>query len=1237
MLTNAGPYAFPSRKKQIYFGSTWRTQGGKRKAPSWGTRTHFCRAPISAANTIVSGERGWSARGAPVALIDNVGLPEHEFIETFFTDLRDTHLSGVGVKETSYYPYLANLLNTLGKKLKPRVRCIIHPHSIGAGLPDGALITTDQKSSAEDPLADGLVPSRGVVEIKSPEADASATANSEQVKKYVAKYGLVLVSNLREFIIVGRVDGQPRQLEKFSIAESASDFWKLTASPKTLYDSIGVTFHEYLIRVLLHAAPLAAPREVAWFLASYARDAKARIDTRADLPGLASLRSALEEALGLKFAGKDGEHFFRSSLVQTLFYGVFSAWVLWSKRPTTGPKNKFNWHEAAWSLHVPMIRTLFDQLATPTKLQSLGLEEVLDWTQTALNRVDRVAFFSNFEEHHAVQYFYEPFLAAYDPVLRKRLGVWFTPPEIVRYMVSRIDQVLRHDLDVHDGFADPNVFVLDPCCGTGAFLVEVLLHIERSLKASGGDALTAEDVKTAAIERVFGFELLPAPFVVSHLQLGLLLQTIGAPLSHKLNERVGVYLTNALTGWNPPQGAKQKLVFPEMEEERDAAELVKREKTILVVLGNPPYYAFAGVSPEEEQGLVEPYKKGLSKEWNIKKYNLDELYVRFLRLGERRIANLTKKGIVCYISSYSYLSDPSFVVLRKRFCDEFDYIWIDCLNGDSRETGKQTPDGQPDPSVFSTEYNREGIRLGTSVGLFAKKDSDGTAAVRYREFWGADKRSLLLKTLDFAEDFDKQYKTVNPVPQNRFSFRPTKTEGHYAEWPTVVEFAEEEPISGLEENRRGALMAHDRSVLEERMSRYYDISLAWEAFASSGSGLTSEAARFNASATRSKVLKTETFQNDQIRRYTLFPLDGRWCYYSTIRPLWNEPRPELVSQAPKGEPFFVVRRYAERANEGRPALITSGLPDRHLLRSHAVGIPLRLNVLPPAGTSDVAQVSMFAVPDDGAKTTANLSKKTRAYLSSLTSTNVDRDDELSRAVWFHSLALIYAPLYLSEHADAISGDWPRIPLPDSLSVLQKSAELGRVVAQLVDVEKIVLGVVGGKLRKEIAVLGRITGPKGLSLSITAGWGHYHEKKQIVMPGRGVQKHREFNSEEKTAIEEGTAEFGISKDDWLALWGGDTLDIYLNNEAHWSNVPHAVWNYTIGGYQVLKKWLSYREEEVLGRPITKEEAREFTHLVRRIGALVLLEPELNKAYLAVKSAFYAWSQESPAIGGDIGTS
>ena len=1159
-------------------------------------------------------------------------MPDNAHIESFFTDLRDTHLSGVGVKETSYYPYLSNLLNFMGKTLKPKVRCIIHPHSIGAGLPDGALITADQKSKADDPLAEGMIPSRGVLEIKAPDEDVQTVAGSEQVAKYLNKYGLVVVTNLRQFVIVARVQGQATQLEAFTIAPSEKAFWKAVENPRKLTEAIGESFHEYLTRVLLQAAPLTAPKEVAWFLASYARDAKARIETQANLPGLATLRTALEEALGLKFTGEDGEHFFRSSLVQTLFYGVFSAWVLWCKRTTTGAKEKFNWHEAAWSLHVPMIKTLFEQLATPSKLQSLGLEEVLNWTQTALNRVERDAFFSNFEEHHAVQYFYEPFLAAYDPELRKRLGVWFTPPDVVRYMVARIDTVLREQLHVADGFADPNVFVLDPCCGTGAFLVEVLRQIETTLKANGGDALTAEDIKTAAMERVFGFELLPAPFVVSHLQLGLFLQNLGAPLSETLHERVGVYLTNALTGWNPAKGPKQKLMFSEMEEERDAAELVKRDKTILVVLGNPPYYAFSGVSPEEEQGLVEPYKEGLATEWKIRKYNLDELYVRFLRLAERRIAEMSKRGIVCYISSYSYLSDPSFVVVRKRLSEEFNYAWLDCLNGDSRETGKLTPDGKPDPSIFSTEYNREGIRLGTSIGLFAKTGDSEELTVRYREFWGTDKRAALLKTLKNTENFDGQYEKVEPVAANRFSFRPSNTEVNYASWPAVVELAEEEPISGLQEMRRGALMAYDKETLRERMTAYFDAKTDWATFAALSTGLSKDAGRFNPATTRARLQGAEKYDETRLKRYSLYPLDTRWGYYSSVRPLWNEPRPELVSQRADKESFLIVRRFAERPKEGRPAFFTSALPDYHLLRPNVAAIPLRLRTSPEEGI--FKQSTMYEhLGNHG--TVANLSPGARQYLASLTSANPDEDEALSRFIWHHALAILYTPLYLSEHISAVRADWPRIPLPATLAVLQHSAQLGMTAGQLLDMDSAALGVTTGKLRKELTLLGRVSGPqKGLSLAITVGWGHGQKEKDIVMPGRGIEKRRDFTADEQNVIAEGAKELGLEPEDIAALWGLQTIDIYLNNETFWSNVPEAVWEYAIGGYQVLKKWLSYRERHVLGRDITKDEAREFTHIVRRIAALLLLEPELDKSYFAVKADCHTWSAPSSGTKEDV---
>lgn len=270
--------------------------------------------------------------------------------------------------------------------------------------------------------------------------------------------------------------------------------------------------------------------------------------------------------------GDKGEHFFRSTFVQTLFYGVFSGWVLWCKdRPPTS-KEQFRWQDTAWHLRVPIVQKLFYMMAEPAALRSLGLVEVMEWAASVLNRVDRASFFGAFEEGRAVQYFYEPFLEAFDPELQKELGVWYTPPEIVQYMVARIDRVLREELSLPDGLANPNVYVLDPCCGTGSYLVEVLRSIHRTLQERRGDALVGADVKAAALSRVFGFEILPAPFVVSHLQLGLLLQNLGVPLAEGKNERASVYLTNALTGWEPLDPEKEKAFqaiqsFPELRDE----------------------------------------------------------------------------------------------------------------------------------------------------------------------------------------------------------------------------------------------------------------------------------------------------------------------------------------------------------------------------------------------------------------------------------------------------------------------------------------------------------------------------------------------------------------------------------------------------------------------------------------------------------------------------------------------
>ena len=1155
-------------------------------------------------------------------------------LETYLKELSQIRSSGAAVKETSYYGPLASLFNEIGKSLKPKVKCIINLQNQGAGLPDGGFFTQEQfqKAGDHEPMS-GQMPARGAIEVKSTKDDALVTADGDQVTRYLEKYRQILMTNYRDFVLLGQdASGQGVKLEIYRLADNEADFWAGARHPRQMAQEEGERFIEYLKRVMLHAAPLTGPADVAWFLASYARDAKARLEGK-DLPALTGLRTALEEALGLKFEGDKGDHFFRSTLVQTLFYGVFAAWVLWHKKnPIPAPKKFFDWRLTPFYLRVPMIRVLYEQVAAPSKLGPLGLEEVLDWTTTVLNRVDRPAFFSQFDEGHAVQYFYEPFLKAFDPELRKDLGVWFTPPEIVQYMVARVDTVLREELSIADGLADPRVYVLDPCCGTGAYLVEVLKHIHGTLTANRDDALVAHDLKNAARDRVFGFEILPAPFVVAHLQLGLLLANLGAPLAEetaaKEGERARVYLTNALTGWEPPTGPKQQLTLPEFEAERDAAEEVKRDKPILVILGNPPYNAFAGVSATAEKILVEPYKEGLVSRWGIKKFNLDDLYVRFFGLAERRIAEKTGKGVVCYISNFSYLGDPSFVVMRERFLSEFDALWFDCLNGDSRETGKVTPEGKPDPSVFSTEYNREGIRVGTAVALMVRKATrNEKTGVRFRQFWGVTKRADLLESLK-AQDFKAEYIQVKPDESNRFSFRPSEISGAYMSWPGIDELATFRPTLGILENRKEALIDIDRSELEKRIKVYYDPRVEWDDLEKLGTGLTLDFARFDAKKTRTKILSQEAFNINSMRRVLVRPMDLRFCYYTSVRPLWNEPRPEYFNQCWPENASLVSRRKAVSRPEGVPFFFTYSLGLQHSLNNDAYYFPLRLRPL----RQREKQNSLFSESGiQDLNPTANLSPAARSYLAALGIGNPDTDAETAGLIWLHVLAVGYAPAYLTENADGIRQDWPRVPLPDSRGGLEHSARLGRELAALLDPETPVPGVTAGALRPELkplAMISKVGGgalnPDAGDLALTVGWGH-GGKGGITMPGKGKVITRDYTPEELAAIREGAQALGLTPAQALEHLGESTYDIYLNEVAYWQNIPEKVWNYYIGGYQVIKKWLSYREQPLLGRSLTIEEAREVTGMARRLAAIILMEPALNQNYLAMKKSAYSWSQ------------
>ncbi len=350
----------------------------------------------------------------------------------------------------------------------------------------------------------------------------------------------------------------------------------------------------------------------------------------------------------------------------------------------------------------------------------------------------------------------------------------------------------------------------------------------------------------------------------------------------------------------------------------------------------------------------------------------------------------------------------------------------------------------------------------------------------------------------------------------------------------------------------------------------------------------------------------------------------RWVYWEPETKLLDEKREDLFSVFRRGTIFMTTRQKAERDREGSPFLVTRHLPDYHLTRPGSVLVPMRNPDVPVTG----------GLGFSGTASTANLSPAARAYLASLGVADPDTDMETAGLIWMHALAIGYSPAYLGENADGIRRDWPRIPLPDSKEALLTSAELGKKIATLLDTESDVAGVTSGDIRRElrkIAVISRDGGgaldPAAGELAVKAGWGHAG-KGGVTMPGSGKLVKRPYLPEEAAAITARAEPLGLSREEAQARLGESTRDVYLNDVAYWRNVPEKVWGYTIGGYQVMKKWLSYREADLLGRALAPDEVREVTNMARRIAAILLLEPVLDENYQKIKTNAFPWADALP---------
>jgi Type ISP C-terminal specificity domain/N-6 DNA Methylase len=1126
----------------------------------------------------------------------------------------------------------------------PSVRSLISATLVAEDLPFNVRInTSEQKTGGGINLPDvALYDSGGQFlvicgEVKLPAVDldqlAMSTDNKDQIGRYLAATQAVLISNVRSF---GLLTVSPKWKGHGSIppegrrVEQVVELWPSISalkSGKAIDPSALEAFAELIETAVTRFAPIAEPESLARILARQARRAKAHLPDKFT-HAVQGLLDDFGKALGINFIGPEGEEFVRSSLIQTAFYGLFAGWALWWQGEQSKP---FAWEDLAEYLKIPFLGSLFYEFRHPSRIKELRLAEHLDIATETLGRVDHHLFFKRFRlptlKHEeapattAIMHFYEPFLNAFDPGLRKQLGVWYTPTSIVRYQVAKIDRLLREELGCSRGFADERVVVLDPACGTGAYLIEALRYMAEQLEQEGAGATVAARLRDAACRRFIGFEILTAPFVVAQLQLYLLLSRLDAAPDEK--HRPAIFLTNALTGWKGPD--QLKLNFPELQEEHDAATGVKSKAKIIVILGNPPYNRFAGVPLREEADLVDQYKgiirdgngkqvgqSLLYSKWGVRKHLLDDLYIRFFRLAEVRIGEKAEFGIVSFISNSSYLTGRSHPIMREALLNHFDAIWVDNLHG-NRIASERTPWGQSCETIFSTEEIGPGIKVGTCVSTLLKrrKPGDKPARVHIRDFWGRaeKKRAALVASLDMdswtaaqrnqaaeAPEGPRPYVEFPPSAKTGWKFAPTG-KGGFEDWPGLDELFPRS-FQGVNPNRGldGSVIDTDHDALVKRMQDYFS-DMEFSELKSKYPVLCEPRARYEPKDTRNRLRKTSAFDKKKVLPYVLFPLDARWIYYEREAKLLNESRSELGYHVSENE-FLIGVPQARRTSESRPFVLTS-LFDLHLHDWGSVGFPAEVNPEHDIG-------GLFKPdPEDNVRR-ANLSEKVWKALGNAWTLVGDlrgKDAKrLCRALFRYCTAIAHAPQYETDHKDSLTQDWPHIPIPKDKVEFDEIANLGEQLSRLLDPLLDATSIIKEKLGKDaktIAVVRRVDGGNVSESDLLVEYSYYG-----AAAGRWDQR----------AVKEGEAQ--------QAVWGDVTGDLYLNKSVFLSNVPAEVWRYELGGYPVLKKWLGYRQaSRRKDSPLSLHELDAVREIIHRIAALLTLRPALDAAY--EKASEHAW--------------
>ena len=648
--------------------------------------------------------------------------------------LSDSLCTGVATEHT-HRPALKALIESLGRGT---VFAVNEPSQVACGAPDFII----QRDGV--PL--------GHVECKDIGVDLDAAAESEQIERYRNGLPNLILTDYLEFrwYVEGKLRGSTRLGRLNERGEVALD-----AEGGKQAAVMIASFFEVYLPTITNAGDLV--RRMA-AKASLLRSAISQALDQGRVPGtLDDLLEAYRKVLIDDLSPDD----FADMQAQTIAYGLFAARCNHNHNRAPEP---FTRQSAVFIHTTPFLSDVFGRIAGPD-IDS-QIEWIVDDLARLLDRADMIAVLKAFGQlskqtakKDPVVHFYEDFLAAYDPDMREMRGVYYTPEPVVSYIVRSIDALLRRSFSLKDGLADiqqimvdvggkkkkiHRVLILDPAAGTGTFLREVVANIRQNIIDQGMEGAWTAYVKQHLLPRLFGFELLMAAYAMCHLNLTLEIADDDTPQlpAQPQQGRLNIFLTNSLDQPRNTTGDQRLALGFAREIAREAARAddVKRDKPVMVILGNPPYSGHSankgewissllrGDDGESETGSYFHIDGEPLGERNPKWLNDD--YVKFIRFAQWRIER-TGEGILGFVTNHSYLDNPTFRGMRRCLMDDFDEIYLLDLHGNAKKR-ERTPNGGKDENVFD-------IQQGVAIGLFAKhgkSPKDTPARVFHADLWG---------------------------------------------------------------------------------------------------------------------------------------------------------------------------------------------------------------------------------------------------------------------------------------------------------------------------------------------------------------------------------------------------------------------------------------------------------------------------------------------------------------------